>query len=64
MLTASEVYLVMKGRRALNMEKGFKNVALKFFFFPLTQRTLHSPVQGYVYTQMSIHQFPQHFKVL
>lgn len=61
MLTASEVYLVMKGRRAQNVEKGFKNVALKFFFFPLTQRTLHSPVQGYVYTQMSIHQLATTF---
>lgn len=65
MLTASEVYLVMKGRQAQNVEKGFKNVALKIFFFPLTQRTLHSPVNR----AMSIHRclytnWPQHFKVL
>lgn len=29
MLTASEVYLVMKGRRAQNVDKGFKNVAFE-----------------------------------
>lgn len=40
MLTASEVYLVMKGRQAQNVEKGFKNVALKIFFFSFDPKNL------------------------